>query len=234
MTTVGQVLTTSDTGSLSKIGTQLISPETGWRRYLDTDSKLVYTGTWGTQSFGTPRVTEHFSNTSGATLKFKFYGTKLRLLVRYRAGQNNFTVTIDGVTTNSEAISGVQEDYTGIVIYENLWLPPGVHDVTITNLSTGTNNYTMLEAIDIDSVGYLFHHLESVLTLKYLIQDGNELKTISEGNLVTVCNTTDDNSIIASAFFTSGLDNLTSWNNSLTSQIVNNTFKVAIHRKYVE
>lgn len=68
---------------------------------------------------------------------------------------------------------------------------------------------------------------------KYLIQDGTELKTMDSGNLVTVCNTTDDSSIIESAFMTSGLDDLSAWNNSLTGQIVNSTFKVAIYRKMV-
>lgn len=65
----------------------------------------------------------------------------------------------------------------------------------------------------------------------FLIQDGTELKTINSGSLVTVCNTTDDSTTIESAFSTSGLDNLSVWNNSLASQINNNTFKVAIYRK---
>lgn len=73
--------------------------------------------------------------------------------------------------------------------------------------------------------------VEKLLTIKYLIQDGTELETINGSNLVTVCNTTDDSTTIESAFVTSGLSNLSTWSNSLTSQIVNNTFKVAIYRK---
>lgn len=67
--------------------------------------------------------------------------------------------------------------------------------------------------------------------LRYLIQDGTELKTINGSNLVTICNTTDDSTTIENSFLTSGLDNLALWSNSLTSQINNSIFKVAIYRK---
>ena len=93
-----------------------------------------------------------------------------------------------------------------------------IDEFRVSNIIRWTTNFTP-------------NTIEYGIILKYLIQDGTELKTISGSNLITVCNTTDDNSVIENSFLTNGLDNLSAWNNSLASQINNNTFKVAIYRK---
>ena len=93
-----------------------------------------------------------------------------------------------------------------------------IDEFRVSNIIRWTTNFTP-------------NTIEYGIILKYLIQDGTELKTINGSNLITVCNTTDDNSVIENSFLTNGLDNLSAWNNSLASQINNNTFKVAIYRK---
>lgn len=64
----------------------------------------------------------------------------------------------------------------------------------------------------------------------FLIQDGTELKTINSGSLTTVCNTTDSDTIIESAFNNSGITDLSIWNDNLANQVVNSTFKVVMYR----
>lgn len=93
-----------------------------------------------------------------------------------------------------------------------------IDEFRVSNIIRWTTNFTP-------------NTIEYGIILKHLIQDGTELKTINGSNLVTICNTTDDSTTIESAFVTSGLSNLSTWSNSLTSQIVNNTFKVATYRK---
>lgn len=96
-----------------------------------------------------------------------------------------------------------------------------IDEFRVSNIIRWTTNFTP-------------NTIEYGTILKYLIQDGAELKTIDSGNLVAVCNTTDSDTIIENAFITSGLSDLTLWNDNLTNQVVNSTFKVVVYRKYVE
>lgn len=99
---------------------------------------------------------------------------------------------------------------------------------TITNLPSGRYRFKVGAAsLRMDSEWYL----EQAVTLKFLIQDGLLLKNIVEGNLTTVCNTTDGSTAIETAFLTNGMGNLSSWNNSLINQIVDKPAKIAIYKK---
>ena len=139
---------------------------------------------------------------------------------------NNFYASINGklylLGTSSLAISNNTANISiggvpSISGFGNVY----IDEFRISNIARWTTDFTP-------------NTIEYGIILKYLIQDGTELKTINGSNLVTVCNTTDDDSVIENSFLTNGLDNLSAWNNSLASQINNNTFKVAIYRKYVE
>ena len=207
------------------VGTQLLTPDSGWLRTDDLDSRISYKGTWTRSSDIHYNGSINKSNVYGDTIKIKFYGTMFRIIQSKTANDDsNIIITIDGVQYNYSAYNSTS--LYQIMTFEKIGLPLQLHEIVITK-GTNSSTYFGLDAIDIDSNGYLV----DIVILKYLIQDGTELKTISGSNLVTVCNTTDDNSTIESAFLTNGLDNLSAWNNSLASQIVNNTFKVAIYRK---
>lgn len=153
-------------GYLSMIRNQLTSPQAGWRRYDDSDSRLLYEGTWDriTNDSNNHNSTLVYSNVVGSTVMFKFYGTKIRLIAVIN------TVDGDSVPIN---IDGVQEYYNQnnstavgkVVVYEKIGLPLGVHTVVI-GVQAGKN--TNFDAIDIDEDGRLLHPF---LTEKYNIED---------------------------------------------------------------
>lgn len=72
----------------------------------DTDARFVYSdgnannGGWESAGAGDASVTEHWSNTAGATLDITFNGTKLELYGKKSCKHAMFSVSIDG----SEAV----------------------------------------------------------------------------------------------------------------------------------
>ena len=212
---------------MATVGQYLSAPEQGWRRIDDTNSKIIYTGTWINEGGGS-----HYNSTSKAStvvsskITFKFYGTKLRIISpRHPDFPTNCIINIDNVNyTFSENYSSLQ---FRILCFEKIDLPEQIHTVVISF----TEKKLAFDAIDIDDTGYI---VNPVPVVKLLVQDGSLLKTISSGNLVTVCNTTDSDTIIENAFNTSGLNDLSLWNDTLTNQIVNSTFNIVAYRKYVE
>jgi hypothetical protein len=69
------------------------------------------------------------------------------------------------------------------------------------------------------------------LILKYLILDGTNLRSITAGNLVTRASTGDSGATQETAFLTYGMADLTTWTNSLLSQVVTPPAKVALYKK---
>lgn len=141
---------------MAKVGDSLMSPESGWRRYDDTESKLKFTGVWAVGGSN-----NNFYNSTHKTLTtvdrlnnkltFKFYGTKLRFIGVFSPyGSENCFVIIDGVEYHfSQKNSSIV--YT-VLNFEVTDLPLGIHDVEIT---TSDVNTLYLDAIDIDVSGYI-------------------------------------------------------------------------------
>lgn len=134
------------------IGQPLTSPEDGWRRYDDNDSRISYTGTFSLETANSNYYnnTEHNIYNSGK-IRFKFWGTKLRIIGYLNTTQEGATIKIDGVTygnirTHANSIS------TKILVFETSNLLYGIHTVEMTPITTG--KFT-LDAIDIDDTGYL-------------------------------------------------------------------------------
>jgi hypothetical protein len=144
---------------MATIGQALTAPETGWRRYDDTDGRILYTGTLSkvTSSSGQYNSSYTQSNTNGSTISFKFYGTKIRILSNYYSDKSNsIDVYIDGVR-----IDNFSEYFNGsavlqCLVYEKTGLALGNHTIKLVN---NTTSYMMLDAIDIDDTGYLTHPL---------------------------------------------------------------------------
>jgi hypothetical protein len=69
-----------------------------------------------------------------------------------------------------------------------------------------------------------------VYIIKYLILDGTDYKTVSSNTLTTVCSITDTDSVIESAFRTNGMNDLTTINDDVKNQIVENEFRVVMFK----
>lgn len=145
---------------MATVGQQLTAPETGWRRYDDTDSRIIYDSSFNKGSaVGTSGYNGTLSGSSNNNCKvtMKFYGTKFRII--------SYRNTGDKSPTNYCTIDGVKEvfDCTGVstpmvLVYEKTGLPLGVHEVTITATNLVANSvYLTLDAFDIDDTGYFVH-----------------------------------------------------------------------------
>lgn len=138
------------------VGQQLTAPESGWRRYDNTDSRIKYTGTWSTT---TSVPSRYFNSTIISTslvndyCEFKFYGAKFRLISWYDSNiSTSVDVIIDDVTYNFSLYNATTIGQ--ILVFEKLNLTLGVHKVKIKN---NTTKVMSIDAIDIDSTGYLAH-----------------------------------------------------------------------------
>lgn len=139
---------------MGTVGQTLIAPETGWRRYDDTDSRIIYNGTWvKVTSSSMYNGSNQYTQSVGSKIQFKFFGTKLRIISYGSSACSPFvSIAIDSVTESfSEKL--VTSQYQTLV-YEKTGLSNSVHTVVITSTDT---NYTELDAIDIDDTGYLVH-----------------------------------------------------------------------------
>ncbi len=139
---------------VSDIGSQLTTPETGWRRYDDTDPAIRYTGSWFTSAVNTANFgsTFRYSKDINGTVGFKFHGTKLRIL-SYREATvttNDVLLVIDGQEyhySNYGSILGTA------LVFEITGLERKEH---LVELRTNINGKQVsLDAVDIDSDGYL-------------------------------------------------------------------------------
>lgn len=138
----------------ASIGERLTSAEEGWERYDDMNPAIKYEGSGWAYVENEPNSvyakTGHYMKLSGATtnaIKFKFYGTKLRIIDLYWTNRvNNVTIEIDGKvsTYNPNNPANLYQ----VLVFEALDLPPAVHEVKLTTNST--NNTFSLDAIDTD------------------------------------------------------------------------------------
>lgn len=156
-----------DTGYLATTqrGMPLPTPDTGWQRIDETSTGLVFDPSWASYSTGTGNSSfwgnsEKYTKTNGATVKFKFYGTKFRLVANRFTNSPDFggdvQVTIDGAvvgTYTQKPTSGTGYEII-VLLYEKTGLPLGSHTVVLTAVLTGTEQMTF-DALDIDSTGYL-------------------------------------------------------------------------------
>lgn len=139
----------------SEVGDQLLAPETGWKRYDDTDSRIKYDGSgWITSTnqylYG---GNEHATNGLGDIISFKFYGTKLRILSgTFTNNPDGILISIDG-TSYTYNQSGTASYKPQTILFEKLGLDLDIHTVTITCPSSDL--YMALDCLDIDDTGYL-------------------------------------------------------------------------------
>lgn len=139
------------------VGQILASPESGWRRYDNQESDILYTGKWGkTVASSYYNGSQTSSSTIGDTALFKFYGTKVRIITDGNYDHaSQVKITIDGVDdyyTNNRA-PGYR-----YLSYEKTGLSLEIHTVIITVVQPSS---TSIDAIDIDNTGYLVNPIPS-------------------------------------------------------------------------
>lgn len=140
------------------IGEQLLQPESGWKRYDDTDLKIQYynfNNAYTVQA-GNYNNTMSYSSLSNAEIHFSFTGTKLRLITQINTSSRtpSLDIIVDGNIYLTTAHYGSLV-YSGL-FFELLDLPEGVHTAIIKRTSTDLG-FIVLDAIDIDETGVLLY-----------------------------------------------------------------------------
>lgn len=146
---------------MATIGEQLTTPEVGYRRYDDTDSRISYHGSFSatsdTSDSGMYLSTQHYSSNLNDYYLFKFYGTKFRLIDALhpnRGSDSNVAVSIDGGIVEYFSEYRATAQYQTLV-YEKTGLINSVHTIVVTKKHS--DGYFCIDAIDIDDTGYLVH-----------------------------------------------------------------------------
>ena len=110
----------------------------------DTDAAFVYSsgdanhGGWDSSSGSDPAVSEHWSNTPGATVKIRFNGTALKLYGKKAPNRMMFTVCIDeGEVVTGDAYHETKTD-NNTLLYSSeeagIELAAGDHTAVLTVL----------------------------------------------------------------------------------------------------
>lgn len=156
------------------VGDVLTSPESGWKRYDDTEKNIIYEGSWTSAtaiSDADYKNSIHYALGSGV-VKFNFIGTKIRIFDGLNLNRSEqIKITIDGI---SEVFSENAAHLLQAIAYEKLGLPFGEHVVVIENMSSG---YVGVDAIDIDVNGELkpFSPIDnSKVLLRITMSDSSE------------------------------------------------------------
>lgn len=185
---------------MTKVGEQLLQPESGWKRYDDTDSNISYIGNWKTSTESGSlkwRGSNQISNIINDKIQFNFTGDKIRIIASIAsANSNNIEIKIDNDIINTINMKATNINYQ-ILVYEKVEMHNKEHFLEITNL---TNDYIVLDAIDIDESGNLKSY--NPYPNLYLIQDKNNiLYTLNGTDLVQVpSQILDENNFINNGF----------------------------------
>ncbi|HFK1439089.1 TPA: hypothetical protein ACGXMF_002438 [Bacillus cereus] len=140
-----------------KVGDVLKEPESGWKRFDDTDSNIRYTGVWANSTHSDfYNSTLHFKHSTSnnppdknpVSLKFNFIGTRLRVIGLMNSSYDaNATILVDGVEEMISFFRPGSQSQT--LVYEKIGLMNQEHTVEIKGY------FINLDAIDIDADGEL-------------------------------------------------------------------------------
>lgn len=139
------------------IGQSLASPEAGWKRFDDTDSRIMLNGTLALNNFsGYYMGTDRGTWDKGGSFKFRFYGTKFRIIgSRANNRSSSIIVKCDGMQIGT--FTEVGGDARCAFVYEHTGLDMAAHTIELINNTTG---FMDLDAIDIDDTGYLISYYQ--------------------------------------------------------------------------
>ncbi|MCS6515145.1 hypothetical protein, partial [Burkholderia thailandensis] len=132
------------------VGQKLTAPEEGWQRYEESNSLIVYNGTWHTN---TGSIYGGGSNKYGdnASVEFVFYGTQMRFIggiSTTEESSENIQIYVDGSLHGSFSQKG--SSVVTALNYEIRNLPLGNHKIKVV-----TKERMIIDSIDINSDGKL-------------------------------------------------------------------------------
>ncbi|EPY2277914.1 cell adhesion protein [Clostridium sporogenes] len=167
---------------MPSIGEELLQPESGWKRFEDTDPNISYIG----QLYEYRPYYHTFFPALNKKILFNFVGTKLRLYFETNSNGNysNGNITINNKTselfrTNYPSSSYSPNRYTLVYEIDNLSFKE--HSIEIEGLNT---NYLIFNAVDIDENGELKPYnpnISSIIT--WSPNDKTVNYTLSNNNL---------------------------------------------------
>ena len=134
-----------------QVGDVSLRPDYGYKRFYSDNKKVSYIGNWTEVPSNIDPNHSNMVLGDGETLgtiKFKFYGTKLRIIAnRLTNGADNVKISIDNsLTEEFTTMHNVSQQR--VIVYENTALSKAVHIVAIEVTKTPF----IIEAIDVDSV----------------------------------------------------------------------------------
>ncbi|WP_329603976.1 Ig-like domain-containing protein [Clostridium hydrogenum] len=151
----------------AKVGEVLKNPEIGWKRYDDSNIKILKIGNWANEILaGYYNGGQFYSNTIGDSFKFKFYGSKFRIIASvYNNRINDYQneVLADGNSVdkiNTYNSTGICQ----VLVYEYTFNSFGTHVVEIKDIAKD-GRAIGFDAVDIDSTGYLINPSATGITL---------------------------------------------------------------------
>ncbi|OPJ56160.1 hypothetical protein [Clostridium oryzae] len=149
----GSVTTTfAKTKTSTKQNKKVARVEAIYNRYDNTDSKIIYTGDWGSESnWKWYNNSIQYAKSENASVSFGFYGTSFKVISDCENDRpNNISISIDN-SPNSTFSEYSSSENQNVSVYEKDGLTLGIHIVTIT---CSDDNWT-IDAVDIDTSGYL-------------------------------------------------------------------------------
>ncbi|EQB3101447.1 cell adhesion protein [Clostridium botulinum] len=208
---------------MATIGEQLLQPESGWKRYDDIDSNINYIGNWRTSTeSGSLKWSgsNQISNIINNKIQFNFTGDKIRIISSTApANSNNIEIKIDNNIINSINMKTTNINYQ-VLVYEKIGMCNKEHFLEITNL---TNDYIVLDAIDIDKSGQLKIYNPNLC--KFLIKQNNQYYTIKSefyknGNYESIPELEGKEILTKTDFETYGIDDLNSLTKTIDTQVI--------------
>ena len=134
------------------VGEQLLQPETGWKRYDESNIRSINKNCSSEANSAYYGGSITLLKSTDSSYKFKFYGNKLRLISDKNSNRpkDNTKITIDGIeyvanSYNSQPISQVLA-----ISLENL--ENSIHEVVISPVKEG---FVVVDCIDINEDGYI-------------------------------------------------------------------------------
>jgi len=137
---------------MANIGDQLLSPETGWSRYLYNNANIEYYGiNWfdDTHDYVTSTIAD-------AKIKFEFTGTMMRLIHCAWSDRYTLAVSIDGVRYPDVVVNTKNQENT--LVFNITGLADTLHTVIITPVTTTSAAYFGIYAVEIASTAVLAGH----------------------------------------------------------------------------
>lgn len=221
----------------ASIGQPLKNPESGWQRIDGDDHRITYTPERSKYSAGSGNQF-YWNNSLTACgkdgyVKFKFYGTKLRIINNlFSKSSPNIGIIIDGKEeVFSEYTSSSSQVYLAMV-YEKLDLPLGVHSVYI--YSKHKEHGVSVDAIDIDDTGYLVDITELKLSVLLNTGENVQLSTSFDLNNNKNLTWTSTNESVATVDSNGKVTAVGAGDADIYAESANGTFKEYIPVKVVE